>query len=66
MNPQALRDEAARLRQLADLEQAHARTLIERARAGRKAADGLEHAAGVVEALEKPSAAADYLGGLTR
>lgn len=64
MTPQALRDEAARLRQLADLEEAHARALMERARQSRKAAHGLEHAAGVVEALETPAASADYLGRL--
>lgn len=57
-----MREEAARLRQLADLEHAHAQALLERVRSGRKAAGQLDSAADTVEALAKPSAAADYLG----
>lgn len=62
MSPAALREEAARLRQLAELEEAHARALFARVKAGRTAAKSLESAAETVESLAQPSAAADYLG----
>lgn len=57
-----MREEAARLRQLADIEHAHAQALLERAKQGRKAAGQLDSAADTVDSLAKPSAAADYLG----
>lgn len=63
MNPaDIMRAEAARLRQLAELEEAHARALFARVKSARQAAKALDASADTVQALAQPSAAADYLG----